>query len=203
MMRGRKRKTWGGVFVSWVVAGGFCLLISATAFAAQEKRTGEKPPPKSGPFKSEAPLTIAGDRMEVNQRDRTIVFEGHVTVQQEDLTITGKRMKVFAAPVAKGKPSQQGQGQSEETSMMGKIDRIEMDGGVRIVQREKVATAEKSIYYHGENKIVLLGNPVVSQGADQIQGRMITLYLGDGRSVVEGGESSPVQAILHPKKSKD
>jgi lipopolysaccharide export system protein LptA len=141
--------------------------------------------------------------MEASQRDRTIVFEGHVTVQQEDLTITGKRMKVFAAPPEKDKPSQATQGQSGESSMMGRIDRIEMDGGVRIVQREKVATAEKAVYYHGENKIVLLGSPVVSQGADQIQGRMITLYLADGRSVVEGGESSPVQAILHPKKNKE
>jgi lipopolysaccharide export system protein LptA len=188
-----------------LMTAGLCLIVCVTSIGAAEKHAGSKSPSTSGPFKSEAPLNIAGDRMEVNQRDRTIIFEGHVTVQQEDLTITGKRMKVFAAPVAKGKPPQQGQGQgtSEETSMMGKIDRIEMDGGVRIVQREKVATAEKSIYYHGENKIVLLGNPVVSQGADQIQGRMITLYLADGRSVVEGGESAPVQAILHPKKSKE
>jgi lipopolysaccharide export system protein LptA len=195
------------VLVSCLMTGGLCLLVCVTSIGAAEKRAGNKPPSKSGPLKSEAPLTIVGDRMEVNQRDRTIVFEGHVTVRQEDLTITGKRMKVFAQPVTKTKPPQaaqaQGQGQPEDDSMMTRIDRIEMEGGVRIVQHERVATAEKSIYYHGENKIVLLGSPVVTQGADQVQGRMITMYLSDGRSVVEGGESTPVQAILHPKKNKE
>ena len=84
--------------------------------------------------------------------------------------------------------------------MMEQIDRIEIEGDVRISQREKVATADKSVYYHGEQKIVLMGNPMVSQGEDRVQGRLITLYLADGRSVVEGGESSPVQAVLHPRK---
>lgn len=205
MNRGQTGSRGWSAFVSWLAAAGVCLLFGATALPAAEKQARGGSPSKVNPFKSDAPLTIAGDRMEVSQRDRTIVFEGRVTVRQEDLTITGKRMKVFGAPPGKSKPSKSdsGQGQSEEGSMMGRIDRIEMDGGVRIVQREKVATAEKAIYYHGDNKIVLLGSPVVSQGADQIQGRMITLYLADGRSVVEGGESSPVQAVLHPRKNKD
>ncbi len=222
MIRGRNRKIGLSVFVSCLLACGLCLSDSSMAAGAPEKRPASKAPssgsgsapekrsaskgaPKSGPFKSDAPLTIVGDRMEISQRDRTIVFEGHVSVQQEDLTITGKRMKVFAAPADKGKaaPKEQSQEQQGDPSMMGRIDRIEMEGGIRIVQHEKDATAEKGIYYHGENKIVLLGNPVVTQGADRIQGRQITLYLADGRSVVEGGESTPVQVILHPKKNKD
>jgi lipopolysaccharide export system protein LptA len=222
MIRGRIRRLGTGVFVLCFLLSGHCLSGLSGAAGAPEKRPAKKTPaspagnaaekspaskpaPKSGPFKSEAPLTIVGDRMEVSQRDRTIVFEGHVTVRQEDLTITGKRMKVIAAPPDKAKPAQKGDAQDQQgdPSMIGRIDRIEMDGGIRIVQREKDATAEKGIYYHGENKIVLLGNPVVSQGADKIQGRQITLFLADGRSVVEGGESSPVQVILHPKKSKE
>ncbi len=156
------------------------------------KQSSKPAAARTGPLKSDAPLNIASDRMEVNQLDRTILFEGHVVIQQEDLTITGRRMMVYAAAGSKGKES--------EPSMMDQIDRIEIEGDVRISQREKVATSDKSVYYHREQKILLMGNPIVSQGDDTVQGRLITLYLADGRSVVEGGESSPVQAVLHPRK---
>ncbi len=204
-MRGWVSRATRNAAIGWLLLGGFFLLLGASSMEAAEKRPAGKVPSKAGPFRSEAPLTITGDRMEGSQKDRTIGFEGRVTVQQEDLTISGKRMKVFGAAADKAKPSQKDPGQesSAEMPMMGRIDRIEMEGGVRIAQREKVATAEKAVYYHGEKKIVLLGSPMVSQGADQIKGRMITLFLADGRSVVEGGESAPVQAILHPKTDKE
>jgi lipopolysaccharide export system protein LptA len=128
--------------------------------------------------------------MEVNQNDRTISFQGHVLVQQDDLTISGSRLKVNAA--AGARPGQSG--------MMEKIDRIEVEGDVKITQRDKIATAEKAVYYHQEQKIVLLGSPSVSQGSDTVRGRLITLYLKEGKSVVEGGEQSPVQAVLHPSR---
>ena len=144
-------------------------------------------------MKSDSPLHIASDRMEVKQQDKTIVFEGHVVVQQDDLTITGNRIKVSAASVAK--PAK-----GEQPSIVDKIDRIEVEGDVKIVQREKLATADKAVYYHQEQKIVLMGRPVVSQGQDKVQGRLITLYIAEGKSVVEGGEESPVQAVLHPSR---
>lgn len=141
-------------------------------------------------FKSEAPLHIAGDRMVASQKDREIVFEGHVVVQQEDLTITGRTLRVYA--VEGDKP--------DRDSMVDKIDRIEIEGDVRISQREKLATAEKAVYYHQQSRIVLMGNPSVSQGPDRLMGRLITLYIKEGKSVVEGGEETPVQAVLHPSK---
>ena len=70
--------------------------------------------------------------MEANQNDRTILFEGHVVVQQDDLTITGKRLKVYAAEGQKG--------HHRQSAMVNKIDRIEVEGDVTISQRDKVAT---------------------------------------------------------------
>ena len=177
----------------WLAGLLLAALVSFPVSGESAERKNAKPTTaKTGPLRSDAPLNIASDRMEVSQKDRTILFEGHVVIQQEDLTITGRRMMVFASGADKGKGA--------ESSMMEQIDRIEIEGDVRISQREKVATSEKSVYYHREQKIVLIGNPVVSQGEDRVRGRLITLYLADGRSVVEGGESSPVQAVLHPRK---
>jgi lipopolysaccharide export system protein LptA len=46
-----------------------------------------------------------------------------------------------------------------------------------------------------------VGNPVVAQGQDRISGQMITIYLKEGRSVVEGGQEKPVQVIITPTQS--
>lgn len=146
--------------------------------------------PKLNALKSDSPLRIASDRMEVSQKDKTIVFQGHVVVQQDDLTMTGTELKVYALANKK----------SSEPNMVDQVDRIELEGNVRITQRDKAASAEKAVYYHQEQKIVLMGNPSVSQGQDRVQGRLITLYIADGRSVIEGGEATPVQAVLHPRK---
>lgn len=145
--------------------------------------------------KSESPLHIASDRMEVKQKDKTIMFEGHVLVRQDDLTISGNQMRVYAAGEKKAD-------KAAESVMMDQIDRIEVEGDVRITQREKLATAEKAVYYHQARKIVLMGHPSVSQGQDKVEGRLITLYLAEERSVVEGSEGAPVQAVLHPAKKE-
>jgi lipopolysaccharide export system protein LptA len=146
------------------------------------------------PLQSDSPLKIASDRMEANQNDRTVLFEGHVIVHQDDLTITGKRLKVYAAESLKDGGSQ--------SAMVDKIDRIEMEGDVTITQQDKVATAQRAVYYHQEQKIVLSGQPMVSQGEDRIQGRLITLLIAQGKSIVEGGAETPVQALLHPGKKE-
>jgi len=145
--------------------------------------------------KSESPLHIASDRMEVKQKDKTIMFEGHVLVRQDDLTISGNQMRVYAAGEKKAD-------KAAESVMMDQIDRIEVEGDVRITQREKLATAEKAVYYHQAQKIVLMGHPSVAQGQDKVEGRLITLYLAEERSVVEGSEGAPVQAVLHPAKKE-
>ncbi|MGV8073370.1 MAG: LptA/OstA family protein [Syntrophobacteraceae bacterium] len=168
-------------------------------------------------IKSQTPIHIASDRMEVDQQRRIITFEGHVVAQQDDFTIVGNRMMVYAAASRKGEEKNKGvkknksgennkggdhnpDGRSDaDSSMMKQIDRIEVIGDVKITQRDKVAVADKSIYYHGEQKIVLIGNPSVTQGQDRVEGRLITMYLATGKSVVEGGEATPVQAVLHPK----
>ena len=175
------------------------IILFLSAFPAQRVLGAEKA--KSAPvkpagttapksMKSDSPMHVAGDRMEVSQTDRTILFEGHVVVQQDDITITGKRLKVFAMS---------GQDKSGEPTMMDKVDRIEVEGDVTISQKEKVATSDKAVYYHQEQKIVLIGSPKVAQGQDTVQGRVITMYMAQGKSVVEGGEESPVHAVLHPK----
>jgi lipopolysaccharide export system protein LptA len=183
-------------FRDWPLVA-LCLLFIALC---PSLALGQQTPPGSSTanadpakiLQSDSPLKIASDRMEVNQNDKTVLFEGHVVVQQDDLTITGKRLTVFAAEGLKDSV--------EQSAMVDKIDRIEVEGDVTISQKDKVATAERAVYYHKEQKIVLSGQPSVTQGEDRIKGRLITLLLSQGKSIVEGGAETPVQALLHPAK---
>ncbi len=136
------------------------------------------------------PIRIASDRMVADQNSKTVIFEGHVTVQQGDMTITGRRLTVYADK----------SGDLSENGMMEKIDRIEITGDVRISQQGRIATAHKAVLYMREQKVVLMGDPMLAQGKDRVRGKLITLYLRERRSVVEGGADQPVQAVFHPRR---
>ncbi len=159
---------------------------------------GAKPRKSTSPMgekmgKSESPIHITAERMEAKQEERSVLFEGNVHVQQDDLTLTGNRLKVVALPGDKSNA----EASPEKTD---KIDYIEVDGNVKVTQKDQLARAERAIFYQREQKIVLHGRPMVMKGQDKIEGNLITIYLKQGRSVVEGGTGTPVQAVLFPGK---
>jgi lipopolysaccharide export system protein LptA len=172
------------------------LLLVSTAAAQQAKKPGTTPLQQV--LAKDKPINISSDKMEVSQKEGTIIFEGHVVAQQENLTMTGKKLVVYAV---KEKPKTT-KGSGEQSGMIDRLDRIELSGEVRISQGEKLATCEKAVYYRQEQKIILSGNPQVSQGKDVLNGRLITLYLLEERSVIEGGGQNPVKATLYPDGKK-
>ncbi|MBC7359764.1 MAG: lipopolysaccharide transport periplasmic protein LptA [Desulfacinum sp.] len=187
-------RRWPGIRAGRLLGGsrrwcGGLALCLVLALAAPGQGEDKGPVGPAG----EEPIHIASDRMVADQQARTVVFEGHVTVQQGDMTITGHKMTVYASEG----------GDVSGDAMMEKIERIEVLGDVRISQQGRVATADKAVLYNREEKVVLLGNPTLVQGKDRVRGKQITLYLRDQRSVVEGGVDAPVQAVFHPKKGSD
>ena len=151
---------------------------------------------------NKAPINITSDRMEANQQARTILFEGHVYVRQNDLTITSKRLKVTLEQDKKNTKQPAKQPAPDNSDPSQRIDYIDFTGDVRVTQQDRVATAQEAIFYQKEQKILLQGSPVVTKGQDKIQGRLITIYLKDNRCVVEGGGGAQVRAVLFPEKKE-
>ncbi len=176
-------------FVSLLI---YCPLAYAAGSVKAEK---QMPDMSEEMLKSESPIHITADRMETRQDQRTIVFEGHVFVQQEDLMIVSNRLKVTL--LASDKLPASG-----DSTPAQRIDYIEFEGDVKVTQKDRLATANKAVFYQKEQKIVLHGRPVVTRGQDRIEGNLITIYLQQGRSVVEGGSGAPVQAVLFPAKKE-
>ncbi len=135
------------------------------------------------------PIHLTSDRLVIDEKKSIIVFEGRVVVNRDDVTIMGDKLSIY------GKP---GEAIKSDKPIGEQIDRIEIEGNVKIVQGDRVALSNKAIYYVSSQKILLTGNPVVSQGQDRLSGQMITIYLKERKSVVEGGKEKPVEVILTP-----
>ena len=200
-----------------------CCLLSHAA----EKSEKKAPDVNDQLVKSNSPIHITADRMESDQEQKIITFDGHVFVQQDDLNITSNHLKVVllpgdkveSAPAAGAKVEKVSAGAkvekapaagdkvenapaAAEPSPSQKIDYIEFTGDVKVTSKDRLATADKAIFYQKEQKITLHGRPVVTQGQDRVEGNLITIYLQQSLSVVEGGSGAPVQAVLFPEKKE-
>jgi lipopolysaccharide export system protein LptA len=152
--------------------------------------------------KDDAPVHIVSDKLEAYQQQQKVIFIGNVVAKQGELTIRGDRMTIYYLEKENPKPNLEKENpKPNEEGLAGKIDRIEVDGGVHITQKAIVATAEHVVYFDEENKIVLTGKPRVERGKDSIQGDKITLFLDSEKSVVEGGPSRPVEATIFSSTS--
>jgi lipopolysaccharide export system protein LptA len=165
---------------------------------------GSVTPGRTAPEKKadqETPLHITALRLEADQTKRLITFSGQVRAQYGDSILYTEQLRVYyqppeakAAPPAGAKPAE-----SSPLADLGgeKIDRIEAEGQVRFVQEDKVAAGQKAIYYRDQDKVVLLGNPQVWRGENNLKGETITLYLKDNRVVVESAPQKRVEAHLY------
>ena len=185
--------------VSFFPAVFVLLLICCPLTHAANGTNARKQPPDMNEklVNSKSPIHITADRMETNQDQRTIIFESHVVAQQDDVTITSNRLKVTLLPAGK-KPASA----SADATPAERIDYVEFEGDVKVTQQDRLATANKAIFYQKEQKIILHGQPVVTEGQDRVEGNLITIYLKEGRSVVEGVGGAPVQAVLFPGKKE-
>ena len=123
---------------------------------------------------NKAPIKITSDRMEAHQQARTVIFQGHVIVRQNDLTITAKQLNVILAKEnkdlksksnskpelkSKSKPESKSKPKPEvsppataDSSPQQRIDYIDFKGDVRVTQQDKVATSQEAIFFQKDQK---------------------------------------------------
>lgn len=167
----------------------FCAALT-TAIAAE-------PVQKKGIPSGGTPVVIRSDSLEIDNKKRVVLFTGSVEAQKEDMLIKCQRMVVYY----KDRGTEKRAEGAENEGM--RIDRIVAKGEVRIDRSDGgSATADEAVYYEDEEKLVLQGKPMVKQGGDTVEGSVITLFLREDRSVVEGGGDQKVRAVLAPRNRK-
>jgi lipopolysaccharide export system protein LptA len=173
----------------WMFVPVFLLGSATLGWTAPEKKADQ-----------EIPLHITALRLEADQAKHLITFSGDVKAQYGDSILYTEQLRVYyQPPETKAAPAGAKPEQQSPLGDLGgeKIDRIEAEGQVRFVQEDKVAAGQKAIFYRDQEKVVLLGNPQVWRGENNLKGETITFFLKDNRMVVESAPQKRVEAHLY------
>lgn len=136
-------------------------------------------------FDGQAEVRVVADRMEAYTLDNKVIFSGNVRASQNDVVIYAQKMTLFYLRDKKGGANG--------------IERVELEGDVRIVQTERMATAERGLFLNNERQIILSGQAEVHQADNVIKGDEIIYFLDEDRSVVNSTQESRVKAVIKPK----
>jgi lipopolysaccharide export system protein LptA len=119
---------------------------------------------------SNAPVDVAADRIEVQDRADRAIFSGNVVVRQAELTMNAGRLTVAYSSA----------GGIE-------IERLDASGGVTVRSPSETARGEFAIYDLNRRIITLIGAVTLTRGESRVSGGRLTIDLDSGRAVMDGG----------------
>jgi lipopolysaccharide export system protein LptA len=119
---------------------------------------------------SNAPVDVAADRIEVQDRADRAIFSGNVVVRQAELTLTAARLTVAYSS-----------GGGVE------LRRIDATGGVTVKSPSETASGNVGIYDLDRRIITLIGDVSLVQRDAKVNGGRLTIDLDSGRAVMDGG----------------
>ncbi|MCH8616783.1 OstA family protein [Sphingomonas sp. SM33] len=152
-------------------------LASATAGAQSQPSQQQQPISALKGHNSNAPIDVAADRIEVQDRADRAIFAGNVHVKQDELTLDTARLTVAY------------------TSGGGvQIQRLDASGGVTVHSPSETARGSFGIYDLDRKLITLVGDVVLQREGSQINGQRLVIDLDSGRAVIEGGPAGVGQS---------
>jgi lipopolysaccharide export system protein LptA len=131
-------------------------------------------------IKKSDPIDIKSDRLEAHNKERKVIFEGNVQARQSDVLIFADRLTTYYDKAGKD------------------VDRIVAEGSVKITQADKVGTSREAVFENQSRKIVMMGDPHLWQGKDELRGDEITVYLDEDRVLVE-----KARGVFSPSRVKE
>jgi lipopolysaccharide export system protein LptA len=177
----------------WSSSLGFLAVLAASVSLAADAA------PKPAGSQNE-PTTITAQKMTVRNQENKAYFEGSVVltkgtlVVHSDTMIVSFKKKEAPGPSVDGAANPSGENaknpRANAAGMPGAgsraVSMVEATGRVRIEKEGGTATCQRAVYYEADEKIVLTGEPTAWQKGTRVNGKVITMYLAEDRSVVEG-----------------
>jgi lipopolysaccharide export system protein LptA len=133
-------------------------------------------------------IVIKSDSLEIDNQKRLVTFTGNVDARTDDLIITCEKLFLHYTGSVQQDSSQTGSVKMDKVIAKGMVKITRPDGGL--------ATADEAVYLQKDGKVILTGKPQVKQGDDFVEGSIITLFLNEDRSIVEGSDGKQVKAVI-------
>lgn len=136
---------------------------------------------------SDAPVSYAADRIELQDRQNRVVLSGNVAISQAGLNLRAARTTVAYTDAGALK-----------------IQRIDATGGVQVNRGNESAKGDVAIYDFNRRIITMAGNVALRRGSDTLNGGRLVIDLASGVSSVDGragGGSSAVGAPVGSSSS--
>ncbi len=132
------------------------------------------------PVDKSQPIDITSDKVEAYWKQNLVIFKGNVIARQKDMVIYADSLEVVTHEDGKG------------------IERVIAGGNVKIQQGLRVANCQKAVFYNLDQKLVLTGDPKVSEGDNVVLGDEIIFHIDKNRVEVKGGPSGRGKAKVQP-----
>ncbi|MCZ7585295.1 MAG: lipopolysaccharide transport periplasmic protein LptA [Deltaproteobacteria bacterium] len=178
-------------------AGVAGLLVIAAAAVAW----GEPPRAKNLAFDATRPISMAADRLEVDNKQQVARYVGNVVVVQDNVVLNADMVSIHY----KGGASAPGDGSgfSALTGGTGGIRTIVATGNVTIVQDDRKARCDQVVFDQEAETVTLTGQPRLVSGTDILEGQKIVVHIADERVEVVGAPGKRVVATVVPKNMKE
>ena len=119
---------------------------------------------------TDAPVDVAADRIEVQDRADRAIFSGNVEVRQGSLRLSTARLTVAYS----------------DTGGI-EIRRLEASGGVVLRSPSETARSQFAIYDLDRRLVTMIGGVSLDRGPSHVEGGRLVLDLDSGRAVMDGG----------------
>lgn len=179
------------------------LSLNFTAIASVAIGSAAPLPSAHGSSDQGLSTTVTSQRMTFKNQDSEAVFDGSVVLRRGALIVYSDKMVVLfrekGSAVQESKKLEQAGAEARnakgpDTVSNRAVSKIEATGRVKIERETGNATCQKAVYYRDEDKIVLTGDPVAWDKGTRVSGKMITLFLSEDRTVVEGGSHVRIES---------
>jgi outer membrane protein assembly factor BamD len=159
-------------------------LLPSSPAPSQDKekvKKGVSPEAKETQFVDKSqPIDITSDKVEAIRKENLIIFRGNVIARQKDIVIYADSLEAVIIEDGKG------------------IERVIAGGNVKIQQGLRVAHCQKAVFDNLSQKVVLTGDPRVSEGENVVSGDEIIFDIDKNRVEVKGGASGRGKVKIEP-----
>jgi lipopolysaccharide export system protein LptA len=153
-----------------ILVTSFVLAVLAIGTVGSAPAVGQGATSALGGHNTNAPVDVAADRIEVQDRADRAIFSGNVQVRQAELQLSAARLTV-AYTDAGGV----------------QIQRLDASGGVTVRSPSETARGQFAIYDLNSRLITMLGGVTLTRGDSRVNGGRLVIDLNSGRAVMDGG----------------